>query len=65
MDLLVMATAHNLNECDCLIKLNSHAQGLTRVSLTGTFHDLLTKLRICCHGPPTTFIFENVKKMPN
>ena len=23
---------------------------------------IVAKMRICCYGPPTTFIFENVRK---
>ena len=39
-------------------------QGLTRVSLTGAFHDLLAKLRICCYGSTTTFIVKNAILKP-
>ena len=37
---------------------------MTRVSLTGTFHDLLAKLRICCYGSTTTFIVKNAILKP-
>ena len=37
---------------------------MTRVSLTGAFHDLLAKLRICCYGSTTTFIVKNAILKP-
>ena len=43
---------------------NGFIQKLTRVSLTGTFHDLLAKLRICCYGSTTTFIVKNAILKP-
>ena len=52
------------NHAVSFAKIRVSHQGLTRVSLTGAFHDLLAKLRICCYGSTTTFIVKNAILKP-